>query len=678
MKIGQIVSPTHVSDQIRSDQIRSDKKELQRPYHYKDAAAFVESFNINIWTLSFIDKDSNQSYVSYCRSVPLVNIDSICIFVFYVGCWISAMGSISTYGETLFNVSFAFEIYVWLAIVAVARANFTSIQRRKRNLSQSKFSRFIFVFCWWGHIEDSIAIFSSLSINLALIQRVLNGQCFDFEMSDFWKIQRCNPTSLNGALPQFHLILQLGTTSFLLVYLEAVTNFGIFFVCIINFTGLLLSTCLLGSWIIGSRVLVYSLLNTSVCCAVKISRMRTFALRKVMEERILAVTQNILANVAHDIKTPLRSIMLIFDEFIESSTNISTLDLPKLSKNGRSMSLMINTTTNILLDHVRLLSEESLTDPTELKKIVLEKLVYDIIDSTSWLTAEYSIKAEFRTTGRTMLQLDKRWLQEILLCLILNCANALNANSSDCMCSVVVECTQRIGFGSSMLVKITVFDNRQIPLVLSLDPSPTSEMGSLGIDLYIIKKRIEAVGGNFDCSRRTDSPDGMRFTCSFNAISIPSDRLVHYNPRATRLDTVSDREISHRIVSQQVNKGVILVVDDSNLTVKIIKRQLENLEYKVETASDGREALALSVSKNSQYCFILVDLQMPVMNGVEFTKCFRYFEKSLGRGSNRVPIVCMSATDIDITDSCIEAGMNAFFSKPFSIENFLTTVKLSL
>ena len=109
----------------------------------------------------------------------------------------------------------------------------------------------------------------------------------------------------------------------------------------------------------------------------------------------------------------------------------------------------------------------------------------------------------------------------------------------------------------------------------------------------------------------------------------------------------------------------VLVVDDNHINKKLLAKVLERENLKVIYASNGLEAVALRKEKNLDIIFM--DIQMPVMNGVDATKAIRKFENE--ENKNIVPIVALTGnTDKEARDTYLNAGMTDYMSKPIMIE----------
>ncbi len=108
-----------------------------------------------------------------------------------------------------------------------------------------------------------------------------------------------------------------------------------------------------------------------------------------------------------------------------------------------------------------------------------------------------------------------------------------------------------------------------------------------------------------------------------------------------------------------VEKGVCLVVDDSRVVRKVARRILETQGFVVEEAEDGQKAL--EVCRRQLPGAILLDWNMPVMNGIEFLRALRQ-----EFGPDRPTVVfCTTETEMSFIEQAIESGAQEFIMKPF-------------
>jgi signal transduction histidine kinase/DNA-binding response OmpR family regulator len=113
----------------------------------------------------------------------------------------------------------------------------------------------------------------------------------------------------------------------------------------------------------------------------------------------------------------------------------------------------------------------------------------------------------------------------------------------------------------------------------------------------------------------------------------------------------------------------ILLVEDNQINTLLAVTLLEEAGYRVECATNGQEAI--EAAKRCVFDLILMDIQMPVMNGLDAARAIR----GLGGPNSLAPIVAMTANAMrEDQDSCLAAGMNDFVSKPIELQTFLATV----
>jgi two-component system sensor histidine kinase/response regulator len=113
----------------------------------------------------------------------------------------------------------------------------------------------------------------------------------------------------------------------------------------------------------------------------------------------------------------------------------------------------------------------------------------------------------------------------------------------------------------------------------------------------------------------------------------------------------------------------ILYVDDDNINQELISLMLSQRGFEVTTASNGKEAV--DAVKIGAYDVVLMDVQMPVMDGIEATKIIRAWED----GNRITPIIALTAAEmVANVKECIQAGMNDFVSKPFNVQQLVNVI----
>jgi CheY-like chemotaxis protein len=117
----------------------------------------------------------------------------------------------------------------------------------------------------------------------------------------------------------------------------------------------------------------------------------------------------------------------------------------------------------------------------------------------------------------------------------------------------------------------------------------------------------------------------------------------------------------------------ILVAEDHPVNQFLVRRILEKNGFEVVLAPDGEAAVALWREDPGQYNLILMDIQMPKMDGLEATRRIRRDERLSGRG---IPIVALTAhAMVGDVERCLAAGMDAYLSKPIETERLVSTLR---
>jgi CheY-like chemotaxis protein len=157
-------------------------------------------------------------------------------------------------------------------------------------------------------------------------------------------------------------------------------------------------------------------------------------------------------------------------------------------------------------------------------------------------------------------------------------------------------------------------------------------------------------------------------------------RMAHlYDCMATLLQQADQVKSAPMIMQSTLSEAPaggrvrVLVVEDNPLNQRVVVRMLEKMGHVVDVANDGVVAVAC-VARN-KYDAVLMDCQMPVMDGFEAARRIREFE--LLNGLQPAPLVALTANIFQSDrDKCREAGMNAFLAKPFSEEQLRDVLRV--
>ncbi|MFV0290671.1 MAG: response regulator [Mangrovibacterium sp.] len=126
------------------------------------------------------------------------------------------------------------------------------------------------------------------------------------------------------------------------------------------------------------------------------------------------------------------------------------------------------------------------------------------------------------------------------------------------------------------------------------------------------------------------------------------------------------------------DKLSILLVEDNMLNQKVVTFSLKKLECDIIIANNGLEGVELY--KQNKFNFVLMDIMMPVMDGLEATKKIREYEGE--QNLNRTPIIAVTANTLDNDKTkCLDYGMDEFMTKPFNLNNLkeiLSTLDINI
>jgi CheY-like chemotaxis protein len=181
------------------------------------------------------------------------------------------------------------------------------------------------------------------------------------------------------------------------------------------------------------------------------------------------------------------------------------------------------------------------------------------------------------------------------------------------------------------------------------DPTTSRRFGGTGLGLAITKRLAEAMGGSITV---TSIPEkGSTFTF----------RLPLEIPPSKNGDVILPLCWEEPSVGTPLPRAPVLVVDDAPTSRVLAGKMLQGLGYRVEFADNGEKALQAFLP--GKFSAILMDMAMPVMDGLECTVRIREIEAAAG---SRVPIIASTANVLpDDREKCLAAGMDDFLSKPF-------------
>ncbi|QMW07001.1 response regulator [Spirosoma foliorum] len=374
---------------------------------------------------------------------------------------------------------------------------------------------------------------------------------------------------------------------------------------------------------------------------------------KKLAEKAAKIKEDFLANMSHEIRTPLNA-MLGFSELLEGT--VLNQDQQEFIGLIRTAGKNLLTIVNDILDISKL----------EAGMIKLESIPFSIpmLTGSIWSMCQASatdkglqliVKADPELPP--VLLGDPTRLTQILLNLLNNAIKftkqgsvtlhvelGRQASTESVRARFIVQDT---GIGIAPTVLPTIFDRFQ-----QAEDFTTRYYGGTGLGLSIVKALVELQGGSVAV---TSTPgEGSQFIVEIPYLIAKEQMSVNPQPVSTTTP-----------IGENVR---VLVVEDNLMNQKLALQVLKRLGYEAQVAGDGQQALDLL--KENTVDIILMDLQMPVMDGYETTRQIR------SRLNSAVPIIAMTAHALPSEqEECLKVGMNDFLPKPFQLHELQTLLR---
>ena len=364
-----------------------------------------------------------------------------------------------------------------------------------------------------------------------------------------------------------------------------------------------------------------------------------------------------LANMSHEIRTPMNGVVGMTELAAELSKDPVQL---KYLSTIKSSALALMVILNEILDFSKI----------EAQQMKLEQVNFDLrslVDETL-----QSIEGRIQLKWLQLIGPDVQKLPSHLLGdpgrirqVLLNlCDNAIKFTSEGSI-SVDISCTEGAygacevqfsvsdtGIGISKEKQELIFD-----AFSQADASTTREFGGTGLGLTICARLVELMGGKIELI----SQPGVGSTFYFT-LHLPSAEPLAFSSSILQELQDEDSSTTNRLEDYKPTRRLkILLVEDHPVNQVVANTMLTNWGHEVTLASNGQIAVDLFASAN--WDLVLMDIQMPVMGGLEAATRMRAMEAA----GEHVPIIAISANVLDVDrEAARAAGMDDHLSKPFS------------
>ncbi|MEI6315266.1 MAG: ATP-binding protein, partial [Syntrophus sp. (in: bacteria)] len=352
-----------------------------------------------------------------------------------------------------------------------------------------------------------------------------------------------------------------------------------------------------------------------------------------------------LANMTHELRTPMTGVLGMTELLADTPlTDKQRSYVERIKTSGESLLGIINDILDISKIEAGKMAFESI--PFSIEKVFSEtESIFGYQAASKGINFRKSIDHEISP----VLIGDPQRLKQIISNLLTNAVKFTKAGSIELSALarnhaaedvMVVEISvSDTGIGIKEKERLRIFD-----AFSQADASTTRRFGGSGLGLTISKQLVELMGGTI----HLESTPGRGSVFTF---------LIPYKiaPEGVLADSSPEVQYDYRFVDVRA-----LLVEDNEIIRDIIYKLMRNMGIAVETAQNGQEALEMV--GNNDYDIVLMDIQMPEMDGLEATRKIRALRR---KNINRLPILALTAHGLSgDSDKTLAAGMNDHLTKP--------------
>ena len=387
-------------------------------------------------------------------------------------------------------------------------------------------------------------------------------------------------------------------------------------------------------------------------------RQRTQDLEQAMHGALAAsqAKSEFLANISHELRTPMNGLLGMLDLVLDGHVGGEQRDQIEIAQRCAYSLLDL---LNDILDLSKI----------EAGRMILEKVPFDVRTVAEDCARAQGAKAtqkgvelrfEFEGDVKDVTG-DPLRLRQIVMNLL---SNALKFTEKGSVCV-----RQRVGPGADGMVNMVldVIDTGagipadKVPLIFEkftqADSSISRKYGGTGLGLAITKRLVELQGGTILVESRVGRGSTFTVEIPFEIAPVPAP--------------VAEPQKEQRTATPFTQQARLLLVEDNAVNQRVVLAMLRKKDYKIDVANNGQEGLEKLERAVEPYNLILMDVQMPILDGLETTRAIRR-----NANWNYLPIIAMTAhAMIGDRERCLQAGMNAYVSKPVQQASLIAVIE---
>ncbi len=408
--------------------------------------------------------------------------------------------------------------------------------------------------------------------------------------------------------------------------------------------------------IIGSTAILLGLIITFYVTRRVTKTEAAFKEQRFLAEKASQAKTMFLATMSHEIRSPLAAIIGFSDLLRKQNSEDSKSNafIESIHRNGKHLLQLINDILDITKIEAGQLNVEIIT--TSLFSLLNE---FKSTVASNAYNKGLNFKLNFSYPLPEEIKTDPIRLKQILFNLSSNAIKftdkgCININISyDRFNSKLIFDVIDTGIGLTDEQQEKVFES-----FTQADSSTTRKYGGSGLGLNICKLLVEKLGGELRVESRLNH--GSKFSFTINIGEVTKEQLIH-SPANHKIE-----KDNKTINSDTKLQGSVLLAEDTIDNQNLIEMYVTDTGANITIVNNG--AQAVKICETQKFDLILMDMQMPEMDGIEATKTIRLTDSN-------TPIISLTANAMRSDyEKCIEAGATEFLTKPIDIERFNQTL----